>query len=508
MSEEKEKIKIWLKKRQNLVLILILVLAFLIRLYYLFYTQGQTLWWDEAEYMATAKKWAFDIPYNDNEQRPPLFQLLGASLLIAGFKENFLKLFLVLLPSVFSIYLIFHLGKNLFNFKIGLMAAAASSLMWSYLFWSARFQPDFLSLSFQLLALINFWALFKEDKKKSAVYAGLFSALGFYFKISALLVPLSVLFFSLFKDGLSILKKKNYWITIAVFILTLMPFMVWQYFSFGNPLAFAPSYIEGTGVGQGWDFGWMTLKYFYIFPKILFFVLFLLGVLINMSDLFIKFDFLMKNRDKRTDPRIFSLAVLIVTTLFYIFYIRGIIEDRWVFLLVPFIFYFAAEGISRFENKINRNYFLALIIILFVIFSYAQIKHADTLIEMKKDSYSQVKESSLWIKDNSLKGDKVLSNSYTQATAYAEREILPYPALLKENSTGSYSYVPSTSSYIDDLIENERPRYLVVSIFEKHPDWTNQWLTNNTHILKPVQVYFMDEAQQQPALVVYEIVYQ
>ena len=69
---DKEKVKAWLKNRYNLGLIGILVLSFIIRMYYFVITKDQAMWWDEAEYMATAKSWAFDIPYMINPQRPPL----------------------------------------------------------------------------------------------------------------------------------------------------------------------------------------------------------------------------------------------------------------------------------------------------------------------------------------------------------------------------------------------------------------------------------------------------
>jgi len=64
MENRTERIKLWLKDPYNLTLVIIIVLAFAIRLYYFFITKNQPLWWDEAEYMATAKHWAFNVSYN------------------------------------------------------------------------------------------------------------------------------------------------------------------------------------------------------------------------------------------------------------------------------------------------------------------------------------------------------------------------------------------------------------------------------------------------------------
>ena len=333
-------IKIWLKDKYNIGFVLLIVTAFLLRLYFFIQAYNQPLWWDEAEYMSTAKHWAFGVPYNLNPQRPPLFQLLAVPLLKIGLAEGALKFLLVLVPSTFVIVCIYLLGKELFTKKIALIAAFASSFIWSLLFWSARFQPDYLSLSFQLLSLLFFWKLFKDNKKSHAIYGGVFAALGFYFKISALLVPLSLFLFILFKDGLSFIKHKRYWIALLAFIITLVPFAIWQYALFGNPAAFAPSYIGGTGIGQGWDLGWMVLNYFYQFPKGIFFVLFISGICVALFNLAISFDILLQNKEKRLDANVFSLIILLTLSLFYIFYIRGTIEDRWVFLMIPFVISF------------------------------------------------------------------------------------------------------------------------------------------------------------------------
>ena len=91
VEKRKERVLKWVKDPYNLAIVGILALALIIRIYYLKDASYQALWWDEAEYMSTAKHWAFGVPYNLNEQRPPLFQLLGAGLLALGASENALK---------------------------------------------------------------------------------------------------------------------------------------------------------------------------------------------------------------------------------------------------------------------------------------------------------------------------------------------------------------------------------------------------------------------------------
>jgi 4-amino-4-deoxy-L-arabinose transferase-like glycosyltransferase len=458
---DKEKLKRWLSNPYNLGIIILLLLGFAFRIYYFSQTAGQPLWWDEAEYMATAKKWVLGVPYDLNVQRPPLFQLCGALLLFIGLSESSLIFLLVVVPSTLLILLTFILGKELFNERVGFIGAAGSAFLWSYLFWTNRFQPDFISLNFQLLSFISFWKLFKKPTPKLAVYAGLFAALGFYFKISALLAPLIIGVFVLIKDGFSFVKNKFYWIAIGSYIATFIPFALWQWVTFGNPLGFAPSYMGGTGIGQGWAFGWMVFSFFKSFPLTLFFCLFIAGLALILFKLGLEADLLIKEKNLRTNGRLLSLLTLIIIVSFYAFYIRGVIEDRWVFLIIPFIFFIAGEGLASiidYTKPYLKKAAPLLLVVLLVIFVYAQLSFVSPLINQKKTTYLPIKEASLLIKSLTQKEESVLSVSYTQATTYTERKV--------------YTYAKMDESNFTRLLIDKKPAYIMVSTLEPHhPEW-------------------------------------
>jgi len=460
IEERKQRVKKWLKDPYNLALIGILIVAFVIRLYYLFVTSGQPLWWDEAEYMSTAKHWAFGVPYDLNPQRPPLFQLIGTLLLLCGFSETLSKFVLVLIPSTFLIFAIYLLGNEMFGKKVGLISAFASSALWTYLFWTARFQPDFFSMSFQVLSLLFFWKLLKTDKTSYAVFAGIFAALGFYFKISALLVPLSMMVYALIKDNFKVFKDKKYWILLGSFIAAMVPFMIWQYLVFGNPVAFAPSY-AGSGLREGWQLGWMTFNFFYNFPMWSFFILLLIGLCIALFKIVFSFDLIIKEKERRLDGELFSITVLLLVSSFYIFYIKGTIEDRWVFLIGPFIFYFSALGllfVYERVKKYTRIIAVILVIALFIWFFYSQLTFTSLLVDNKKTSYQPIKDAALWIRDNSDSLDIIFSVSWTQTIYYSEKQTYTYSHLSEKNFTMF-------------LLEH-RPKYIMASILEpNHPDW-------------------------------------
>ncbi|MEK6825880.1 MAG: glycosyltransferase family 39 protein, partial [Nanoarchaeota archaeon] len=396
--------------------------------------------------------------------------LAAAFLIRVGFEEFALKFLLVIIPATLLVYFTYLLGKELFDKKTGLFAALASAGMWSYLFWGARFQPDFLSLTFQVLSLLFFWKMFKEPTTKNAIWGGVFAALGFYFKISALLIPLSVGIFALWKDRLEMFKKKVYWQALFAFIITMIPFMLWQYTLFGNPTAFAPSYGVEGGTAER-PLGWMALDFFINFPKELFFFLFLIGIITALLRIGLQFDLMVKNKEKRVNAQIFSIMIIAIVACFYIFYIQGVIEDRWVFLITPFIFYFAAQGIWSIFSwlKINsKGIKLFIILILFIVFFYVQSTHTTELVKNKLQSYVPVKEAALWIKDHSSPYDKVVSASYTQMTAYAEREVLIFAPC----TYGCNQF--ENDRVFDGYLKEKRPRYITFSLFEGHPPWAFQ----------------------------------
>lgn len=481
--------KQWVKDPFNCILVLLFVFAIGVRLYYFDLTINQPLWWDEAEYMSTAVHWAFDVPYEINPQRPPLFQLLASLIFMGGLGEQAIRFFLVVVPSICLVFAVYLLGKEMFNKKIGIIAAILTSVSWTLVFWTARVQPDFASMTFQVLSILFMWKLWKSSKYKYAVLAGVFAALGFLFKVSGLLVPISFIVFILVKDRISAIKNRQYWVFAASLIATLIPYFIWSKVMFGTFFGFATSY--SNAIGQPIPFGWYNLNFFYSLTENLLFILFLLGLIISLKFL-LYLDLMLKDKQKAFSPELFSIIVLAVVSSFYIFYIRGT-EDRWVFLWLPFIFFFAGKAIETLYNvgkKYSKGLAIILVILVFGFIVYAQLNHANDLIKNKESSYIQVKQAALWLKENSQAEDKVISRSITQTTYYAERKVINYP---------------ETQEELEQIIQEQRPRFIEISIFEPHPDWAFSWIENNDR-LTPVQGFLAPDGSN-AILVLYEISY-
>lgn len=486
-QELKEKISSWLKNPYNLTLAAILIFAFAIRLYYFFLTRNQPIWWDEGDYLSTAKYYAFGFDFNVPIQRPVLFSFLSALIYLTGFGEITIKLFLVITPSVFLIFCIYLLAKEMYGKRTALIAAFLSSVSWTFLFWTARFQPDFFSLSFQILSIFFIWKYWKNKKSILPILAGIFAALGLHFKVSALLIPLIFTIFIFMKEGFSALKNKYYYFSALAFLLTLLPYFVWSQITFGTPVGFTSGY--SAEIGSPRPYAWYVITFLYKLTENFLFFLFLIGLLVSLNFM-LYLDIFLKKRKRFFNPNVFSILTIIVVLSFYIFYIKGA-EDRHLYLMIPFLFFIVGKGYLFLHEKFKKYHKFLPILVLMILLAgaYYQLKHADLSIKGKKDSYMPVREAALWMKENSNEEDTIMSVSYTQTVYYSERKVYSYPEKM-------------TQEEFESFILEKKPKYLVVSVFEvHHPKWMYQMPEKYFQILQPVKIYQMNN---QPVLIVYE----
>ena len=200
--------KEFFKDKYNLALLAILLLAFVIRIKYFNINTG--LWWDEAEYLNTAKHWIFKIPLDLNPQRPPLFSLLIAFLYMLKANEAVIRFILVLIPSFLTVLFTYLTGKLLYNKKIALIASFIMSVFWLLIFNTTRVHTDALALFLYVLAIYLFFRYYiKEYKRKFIWLIGPILALSFLTRLSSILIIISIGIYLLFTERLNFLKKKD-----------------------------------------------------------------------------------------------------------------------------------------------------------------------------------------------------------------------------------------------------------------------------------------------------------
>ncbi len=484
------KIKHWFKDPYNLALIGILVFAFCLRLYYFILTKNQPLWWDEAEYLSIAKHWALGTPYSMIINRPPLFPLLESIFFLIRLPYWLAKLFFVVFADMGCVFLTYIIGKKLYNKKIGLLAAFLFSIFWSAIFWSMRYQPDALVLLFQLISIYFFMECFIYGKQKTSygIASGLFLGLALLIKIQALLLVIIFGILLLIVKKFSFLKEKLFWTFSISFVIPIIPYLIWNFMKYKNPIIFASGY---TGIQKA--FGWYVIKFIYIFltpnKLALPFFIFLIAGIVASYKLLLGLDIVIKKRNTIPSDLI-SIIVILITVSFFIFYIRDA-EDRWLFLIAPFLFFFCSKGMIFLYDKAKqyKKLVIAILIILILMGTYGQLKQTDLLIKIKKDTYAQVRDAALWMKENSDKNDVIMSASVPQMTFYAERNVTTFAGMEEEEFT--------------KFIEKNHPKYFVISRFEGHPEWSYTYPQRYPDKFNLAKVYYMGN---QPILVVYEII--
>ena len=138
-------------RNSNLILIGILIFALIIRLKYL--TINQAVWYDEAEYLASAKAWAFGTPYELHFVRPVLLPFIFSIFYKLGGSELVFRT-IILIFSITGIFFTYLIGKKLFDKWIALIATFILSFFYVHIFYTARLLTDLPSMT---LWLISVW---------------------------------------------------------------------------------------------------------------------------------------------------------------------------------------------------------------------------------------------------------------------------------------------------------------------------------------------------------------
>ncbi|MBU2639824.1 MAG: glycosyltransferase family 39 protein [Nanoarchaeota archaeon] len=466
INQSKEKILNFFTNNFNLILIAILIFSFYLRLKY--FNVNTAVWWDESEYLVTAKHWALGVPYEIASQRQPLFPLLISIFYFLGFhSEAIIRFFVVLLPSFFSVYLTYLLGKELYDKYTGLIAAYIMGIFWVLLFNTARVHTDPIAFVFGLAAFYFFWKGYVKKQKETLnlILTGLFLGLGFLIRVGGVLPIVIIISYLLITENIKIFKKKKLYLTAIVSTITVSPYLIWNYFHFGNLLAFWDLYFGArkAAIKFSSPIAWHLMDYFQQYTGTIFFILFLIG-LTYLIRVFLGFDLIFKNKDKSLKSDFFITLSILVPMIFFIFIERQA-EPRWVIIMAPAIFYIIAKGcktiynlISKYDNLIA----IAVITILLIAGSVYQLKLNNDLINQKKDSYFQFRDAGLWIKENSNTGDLIYSNGLPQVNYYSERYTWSMgggsPEKFEEVLGGMYN----------------KTRYMILSLLEIEPQWMSQ----------------------------------
>lgn len=486
-KETKKNIINFFKNKPLVFLILILLFSFLVRVYYFSLTKDQAVWWDEAEYLLKAKNIALNTPETGFwEGRPILFSILLSFFYFIGMGELSIRFFLILI-SVFTVFLVYLVGEKLFNKNIALLSSFFYSIVYVNLFYSMRIMVDVLHITLGLSAYYLF--LLKKQKATWLVFPLI--AIGTLIRFPTFLFFVILILYILSTERLNALKNKDYWISGIISLIIVSPYLIWNQLKLGHPLY--PIIHAGSGALEGITFSSglsIFMQYINSFPyylnNLLLIILFI-GILFFL-DVFLGLDLVFKNKNKFLNSKFLILIWIMIPLLYFGFGVSHY-EDRYIFMIFPAMFYIISYSIikiSEYLKKIHKKLPMIFIIFILITGSYQLLVSSDNIIKRSISSYGPVKDAALWIKQNSKPGDIILTQSRTQNTYYSERH--------------SYAFSDTKEDLIKNISELN-PKYIIISIFEKHPEWAYSQQGLSEFNYTPLKAFNLDS---NPVLIIYE----
>ena len=491
VEERTEKVKNWLKEPSNLAILLVLAIAVVLRLYYFFITKNQALWWDEAAYGSVAKALLnpalMESPILAREFiiRPLFLPLLWSVFIKFGFAEQIIKFIIILIPSVFSVFFVYLIAKETLNKRAALISALIFSVLWIHLFYSLRMLTDVPALFFSLASIYFFIKAYRQDFAfKPFFWSIFFLALSIMMRFPFGLVGFAYILFIIFTARFNAFRKKSFWLGGLIGLIPLFAFFIYNTIKTGF---FFPALRDVSSTSTATQFAFYTIGFIPHILQNLFLVFFIAGLILCLVELSLGFGTIRKN--KKLGNHLFMLFILAITLAFFIFIIKAA-EDRYLFVgMISLVYFisFSLDYIYGWIKKYNKAIAIIAVVLILAFGSYQQFKYGDAMIKDKSQSYAQMKEAFLWIKENSSPSDIAMSYGELYSIYYAERNV--------------YS-IPANETEIESQLSKVKPTFFVLSAYFPHQDYVNTYIQAHSNIFKPEKVVYVNE---KPTVVVYRI---
>ena len=524
-----ENIKKWFLDNDNKLLFLLMVFTICFKLYYFLKLGSQPIWWDEGDYLAIAKVWALNQPIPEwwahfTGMRPVLIPLIWAGMFKLGVTEIVLRFFTLLLPSIFSVYLVYAVGRDMYGKKAGLIAGLMMSVYWVFTFYSYRLLTDIPSIFLGMLCMYFFWSIYITKNKNYGLYlSAFFGILAFSTRFPLSLVLISIAIYLLFIKKISLFKDRTIWKAGLVGLLTLSPYLI--YFIYTKFYLFQFYFGEGAvSIKQAVQWNIIPMLFSFLNPAkdltsaqapiyySFWGFAFLLGIF-AIYKLILGFDIFFHQKDKKFNADFFLLLFLIVHLIFYIIIFRAA-NDRWLLMLMPPIFILSAKGM-QFLYEIIKPYSkeVALFLVALLLFGgvYFNMAHTSSLISQTYGSFGEVKAGGEWVKENSEPDAKVITASIVQNQYYSERDSydfyvndsgIKYCWDLNGALNVSNSFcMNETEKRFNEKIVKINPDYYIISAYERA--FTPQWAYDYPQRYNLTFLQGFSDVNGNPILIIY-----
>lgn len=517
---DSEKIKSFLKIRENQYLVLLMIFAIAIRLYYFIKLGNQPIWWDEGDYLSVAKIWAFDLVKPEwwevfTGMRPLFMSIIWAAFMKVGFGELSIRFITLFIPSVVTVYLVYAVGRDLYNSKIGLIAGFLMSVYWVHLFYTFRLLTDIPALFFGMLTIYFFYSRYIKKGEVRGFYLSIFfGVISFSTRFPHASVLASCFLFLLITEKTKFFKKKKNWKALLLILLLLSPYLI--YFISTNFYVFqfyfgersretatqTPYFQAATNL---FNLSQSLFGPGIVFIKNVLFIFLLIGIS-SFYKLIICFDIFWKQTSKKFNADFFILSLLFIQAVIFLGIFRGA-NDRWLLMSMPALFFIVAKGFYLtylYLKKYSKSLAVFIVIFLVLLGGYYQLNHANNLIEVKKDTYRDVMLAGLWLKENTPSDAKIITSSIVQNEYYSERDTYDFSFHFENGSQ------TTDKEFFEQKVKDIKPDYMILNIVQRTPDWAYTYPQEKG--LVPVKSYLATKEDSimygvqegQPLLIIYK----
>lgn len=346
-------------KRIFFLLLLIIILGFSLRLYNL---GSESVWIDESYTILGASQQTIPEVIKSielTEGKPFLSHMLLHFWMDYFGNSEFSLRFMYLIFGTLSIFVIFFVSKNLFDWRIGLL----SSLMLSTSMIQVLYSQEIRSYTlFALLTLCSYYFFIRIIKENNYIlyfYYILFTSLAanaHYFNFFNIFIQNLIIFLVL---SLKVEQIKKWLLSQLIILILFIPsFFIlikqvkWVHAAFQDLLIFK--------LHIGW-FGQMGV-FIFLVPILLLILMFIFVFSVKHKIDFLSFI----NKFKFSEKTFLLILILVLLTL--LFNISKLISPsfltRYHFFLIPFYYIFISKGVMLIKGKKMQAIFIILILLV------------------------------------------------------------------------------------------------------------------------------------------------
>ena len=311
-----------------------------------------------------ALAWGSNLDWGFNKHPPASAFFVEIFYQIFG-SQDWAYYFLSQIFVIVSFFIVWKFSNEIFKNKIhSILSILLLEGIYFYNFTTPEFNVNVCQLPFWSLTVYYSWKIFNKKfiDFKDCILLGLFAGIGFLSKylFIYLLISIDLLFFYL----IFILKDRKfdskYYITLAIFILILIPHIIWLT---NNDYITITYGLARTGLEQSNIIDHISLPLTFIVKQIGIIIPFLILIMFLVK----KIKFRLNFKDKKLIFLIVINLVPIILMFFTSLITGSKIRTMW---MTPFYIFFGVMFVYILQSQINikklKNFFIAFMIIFLI----------------------------------------------------------------------------------------------------------------------------------------------